>query len=148
MATISVETLVPSPVAATWSDLASISSHVEWMHDAESIEFLTSNHEGVGAKFECVTKVGPIRLTDKIEVTQWLEGEMMGVRHDGLVSGTGEFRLSPVRGPNGSEHTRFEWNETLRFKWWMGGFATGWMARPVLKAIWRRNLRDFAARFS
>jgi hypothetical protein len=53
--------------AALWSTLEQVERHVEWMADAESIEFLTDARRGVGTRFVCVTKVGPIRLRDVIE---------------------------------------------------------------------------------
>ena len=52
------------------------------MADAEVIRFLTEQTAGVGTRFECVTKVGPIRLTDEMEITEWEPGRAMGVRHE------------------------------------------------------------------
>ena len=147
MATIRVSAVVPAAPAAVWEDLRHIGRHVDWMSDAESIRFLTDDTEGVGVRFECVTRIGPVRLTDRMEVTEWRAGEILGIRHRGTVSGTGRFRLTPVRGPHGQYHTRFEWTETLRFRWWMGGPLGAAAARPVLKAVWDRNLRRFVARF-
>ena len=79
------------------------------MADAESIRFLTEQTRGVGTRFECVTKVGPIRLTDRMEITEWEPGRSMGVRHDGLVTGTGtvhDRRRSTAAGAPGSRGTR------------------------------------------
>ena len=138
---------VAAPSAVVWDDLRDIAGHVEWMHDAESIRFLTDATEGVGVRFDCATKVGPIRLNDRMEVTEWRAAQAMGIRHQGVVSGTGRFCLRERRGPEGDTHTEFEWTETLRFPWWMGGPVGALAARPVLGFIWRRNLRGFAARF-
>ena len=145
--TIQVSTVVPAAPVAVWEDLRHIGRHVDWMSDAESIRFLTEEAEGVGVRFECITRIGPIRLTDRMEVTEWRKNEVMGIRHRGTVSGSGQFRLTPCPGPQGEHHTRFEWTETLRFRWWMGGPLGAAAARPVLKAVWARNLRRFAARF-
>ena len=46
------------------------------------------------------------------------EASVMGVRHVGVVTGTGTFTLAPLDGGRG---TRFEWSEDLRFPWWLGG---------------------------
>ncbi len=147
MATIRVSTVVPAAPAAVWEDLRHIGRHVDWMSDACSIRFLTEATEGVGVRFECATRVGPMRTIDRMEVTEWQDGQVMGIRHRGAVSGTGQFRLTGCPGPAGATHTRFEWTETLRFRWWMGGPPGAAVARRVLRAVWARNLRRFAARF-
>ena len=147
MVTIRISTVVPAAPSVVWEDLRRIERHVEWMSDAESIRFLTDDTEGVGTRFECVTRLGPLRLIDRMEVTDWRDGVVMGIRHHGVVSGVGQFRLTPLTTPGGEAHTRFEWNETLRFPWWMGGPIGAVVARPVLSAVWARNLRRFVARF-
>ena len=147
MASIRVSTVVPAGPADVWEDLRDIAGHAGWMSDAASIRFLTEATEGVGVRFECDTVLGPLKLTDRMEVTEWRTGEAMSIRHTGVVSGVGRFLLSACDGPNGAVHTRFEWTETLRFPWWMGGPIGAVAARPVLSAVWKRNLSAFAARF-
>lgn len=147
MVAIQVSTVAPAAPSVVWEDLRRIDRHVEWMSDAESIRFLTEHTEGEGTRFECVTRLGPLRLIDRMEVTDWRDGAAMGIRHHGVVTGVGQFRLTPLTAPGGEAHTRFEWSETLRFPWWMGGPIGAAVARPVLAAVWRRNLRRFAARF-
>ena len=116
-----------------------LGSHVEWMADAEEIRFTSEATSGVGATFDCLTRIGPIRLTDRMEVTEWADGRCIGVRHVGLVTGTGRFTLV---GEGGG--TRFTWEEELALPWWLGGPA----AAKVLELVWRRNLRSLRARFS
>jgi carbon monoxide dehydrogenase subunit G len=142
MARIRVRTTIDAAPAQVWVALSDLASHVDWMHDAVAIRFLTERDYGVGARFECDTKVGPIRLTDVMEITEWSPGRAMGVRHVGLVTGTGRFALQRARGGR----TRLSWVEDLRFPVWMGGPVGAWTAKPVLRRIWRRNLRDLAAR--
>ena len=94
------------------------SDHVEWMADAESIRFVTSQRRGVGTRFTCVTAVGPIRLDDRMEITEWEPGRAMGVRHDGLVTGTGRFALDAAgRRPADPVHV----GRGAPFPWWLGG---------------------------
>ena len=147
MATIRVSTVVAAAPSVVWEDLRHISRHVEWMHDAESIRFLTDAVEGIGVRFECSTRIGPIRLADRMEVTEWSIERAMGIRHVGVVSGEGRFSLGSTAGPDGVVHTNFEWTETLRFPWWMGGAIGSALAGPVLRAIWNRNLCKLARRF-
>lgn len=105
------------------------------MADAESIGFRSREQSGVGAVMEVATRVGPLRTTDVIEVTGWIEGESIEVEHRGLVSGRGRFDLDAVAGG-----TRFTWTEHLTFPWWLGGPFTAFFATPILAWIWRRNL--------
>lgn len=144
MARIRVATEIDAAPEEVWADVEDISSHVEWMHDAEAITFTSEASSGVGTTFDCLTKVGPIRLTDKMEITEWQPAQVMGVRHVGLVEGTGQFTLSPLPG----ERTAFVWEEELVFPWWMGGPLGGIVGGQILKLIWKRNLRLLAARFA
>ncbi len=136
---IRVAVTLQAPPDEVWDDVRDLASHVEWMADAESITFVTPRRDGVGTAFDCVTKVGFIRLTDRMQITEWTPGRAMGVRHEGLVTGTGRFTLRRrLRGG-----TRFTWQERLDVPWWLGGP----LATPVLYLIWRRNLRRLRARF-
>ena len=94
MARLRVSTTLPAPPDQVWADLADVSSHAEWMRDAVAIRFVTATHDGVGTQFDCDTKVGPLRLTDRMEITRWDPGRAMGVRHTGIVTGEGTFTLA------------------------------------------------------
>jgi len=133
---IAVEIVIDAPASFVWSDVEDISSHTEWMKDAEAIRFLGEQRSGVGTRFECDTVVGPFKLTDVMEITEWSRPRAMGVRHDGLVGGNGTFTLEP----SGSA-TIFSWVEALKFPWYLAGPLGAAVARPVLRAIWRGNLR-------
>ena len=138
---IAVEVVIDAPVPFVWTDLEDISSHVEWMQDAEEIRFLSDKKRGVGTRFVCDTVVGPIKMTDIMEITTWDHASAMGVRHQGIVGGVGEFALRP----SGS-NTVFSWVEKLSFPWYFAGPVGALVARPILKAIWRGNLRRLKAR--
>lgn len=120
-----------------WMLLGDIANHVQWMADADSIEFVGEQRTGVGTAFTCITKLGPIRLRDEMEITAWDDGELMGVAHRGAVTGTGTFRLEPVKAGS----TRVMWEEKLVFPWWLGWRLGATIGRPVLAAVWRRNLQ-------
>lgn len=141
MPRIRVQTTVDAPSRAVWRRLTDISDHVSWMADAASIRFRGEQRSGVGTTFECETRVGPLRTLDVMEVTEWRERRSMGVRHSGLVTGAGRFVLRR----RGRRRTRLVWDETLRFPWWLGGALGGLVGGPVLKLIWKGNLRRFAA---
>jgi len=137
-----VSTVIERSPARVWADLRNIESHVTWMQDAVEIRFLSERREGSGTRFECDTKVGPFSLTDVMQITAWEDERRMGVRHVGLVEGTGEFSLGQL----GPERTEFRWEEDLSFPWFMGGPVGALLARPVLRFIWKRNLSRLKAR--
>lgn len=137
MGRIRVSTVIDAPPATVWRTLEDVGSHVEWMADAEAIRFRTERRAGRGTVFECDTRVGPITLTDVMEITRWSPRRAMGVRHTGVVTGTGRFTLRPTRGGR----TRFTWRERLHFPWWLGGPVGGVIGAEVLRLIWKGNLR-------
>jgi hypothetical protein len=112
------------------------------MGDAEAIRFRSDQREGVGSTFDTATKVGPVRLRDQMVITEWEPGRVMGIRHTGVVTGSGRFTLTAE--PGG---TRFTWQEVLRFPVWMGGGVGGRIAVPVLRRVWRRNLDNLRRHF-
>ena len=123
-----------------WQVVEPIEDHIEWMHDAVAIRFQTDQHRDVGTTFLCDTKVGPIKLVDRMEITEWVAGAAMGVRHVGVVTGTGRFTLAPI---DFGRRTRFGWDESLIFPWWLGGPIGALIGgRLVLRSIWKRNLRN------
>ncbi len=137
-----VTTIIDRSPSQVWEEVRDIKSHVHWMLDAVEIRFLSERQEGVGTRFECDTKVGPLSLTDVMEITSWEDEQRMGVRHIGLVEGTGEFMLRDL----GSNRTEFRWQEDLSFPWFMGGPIGAFLARPVLRTIWKQNLKRLKAR--
>ena len=135
--TVSIE-LAASP-ARVWEIVEPIERHVDWMADAVAIRFAGTQTRDVGTKFDCDTKVGPIRLTDHMEITEWVPEHSMGVKHVGIVTGTGVFTLDPL---DNGRRTKFTWSEKLDFPWWLGGpIGEVIGGQLVMKAIWRRNLK-------
>jgi Polyketide cyclase / dehydrase and lipid transport len=142
MARITVSIDIDATADRVWQVVEPVERHVDWMHDAVAIRFVTDQTRGVGTAFFCDTKVGPIRLVDKMEITDWRPRVAMGVRHTGIVTGNGVFTLTPI---DLERRTRFTWSEELWFPWWLGGPLGAWVGgRLVLQAIWRRNLRALA----
>jgi len=144
MAKIRVSTTIDAPVAEVWEYVRCIQSHTEWMADAESISFSSDQTEGLGTQFNCVTKIGPIKLTDKMVITQWVEQSCIGVRHQGLVTGEGRFTLSPA----GTNRSQFCWTEELHFPLWMGGPLRNIVGGRILEWVWRRNLKTLRSHFA
>ena len=86
---------LPAPQEDVWADVSDLASHTEWMSDADTITFVGPQRSGVGPQrsgvgpqrsgvgtvFDCVTKVGPIRLTDRMTVTAWDAPWRIAIRH-------------------------------------------------------------------
>lgn len=141
MGKVKVSVTIDAPPAQVWDEVGHIDRHVRWMADAESIRFTSHRRRGVGTTFDCRTKVGPIRLVDRMEITEWRAGRSIGVRHVGVVTGTGSFTLRRTR----RRQTRFTWTEHLRYPWWLGGPLGGLVGDQVMRLVWRRNLARLKA---
>ncbi len=138
---IRIETSIRASREEVWSELANLATHASWMKDAVAVEFLGEEKSGIGTRMRVPTRVGPFRTTDILEVTGWVEGESITVDHEGLVSGSGQFKVE------GDNPTIVVWEENLRFPWWVGGPVAAFFARPILRSIWSGNLKRFAERF-
>lgn len=139
---VRVSITIDEPIDVVWAEIADLSGHGEWMADAEQIEFVSSSTSGVGTVMRVPTRVGPLVTEDWIIVTEWIEGVRIGVVHVGLVTGAGAISLSPS-----DDGTDVEWDEQLDLPVVFGGRLGERIARPVLEAIWRSNLRRLAGRF-
>jgi hypothetical protein len=137
MVTVRISTEMAFERERVWDELARLEDHVEWMLDAVAIRFVGEQRRGIGTRFECDTRFGPVQLTDVMEVTEWEHGETIGVRHRGAVSGSGRFTLRDAPGPA----TRVEWEEQLLFPWWLGSTLGAQLAKPLFVVIWNGNLR-------
>jgi len=135
MTRIVTSAVIAATPAAVWQVASDLAAQPDWMHDAHAIRFVSVQTSGVGVVMDCYTRIGPIRLVDRMVVTQWIEGRTIAIRHQGLVSGTGRFTIEPDHAG-----TRFTWSEDLRLPWRLGGPVAGAAARPILAAIWRRSL--------
>jgi carbon monoxide dehydrogenase subunit G len=142
VARIKVSIDIPQPPEVVWADVARLETHVEWMADADSIEFEGEQRDGVGTTMKVLTKIGPLKTVDVIRVLVWEPPRTIEVRHEGLVVGEGAFLLIPTH-----TGTRFQWAEDLVMPWYLGGPLGALAAKPVLAFVWRRNLRRLAARF-
>ncbi len=148
MSDVTVSIDLDATPTEVWAIVEPIEDHTDWMADAVGIRFETEQTRGVGTKFLCDTKVGPIKLVDHMEITEWTpatatQDGSMGVKHTGIVTGSGIFTLEPLAG---GERTKFTWTEDLDFPWYFGGRLGEIIGgKLVLGFIWKRNLRSLQA---
>jgi tRNA A-37 threonylcarbamoyl transferase component Bud32 len=124
-----------------WTYIADISTHAEWMHDAESIVFAGETRSGVGTEFDVRTKIGPLHTADRMTITEWIDNEAIGVDHKGIVTGSGQFSLTAI-----GDRTTFRWTEEIHLPWRFGGRLGEIVAKPLLTLIWKRNLTELKRR--
>ena len=84
MGSIAVGIELDATPTRVWQVIEPIERHVDWMTDAVAIRFVGDKWRGVGTLFLCDTKVGPIRLTDRMEITEWVPEQVIGVSHVGV----------------------------------------------------------------
>lgn len=139
---IEVSIDIAQPIETVWDDLARLETHSEWMRDAESIEFLTEQRQGAGTKIRVPTRIGPLRTVDEIEFTSWEPPDRMAIAHRGLFTGTGDISLRSV-----AQTTTVTWREDVTFPLRFAGPIGEFVAAPILRLVWRANLKQLARRF-
>ncbi|MDJ0792267.1 MAG: SRPBCC family protein [Acidimicrobiia bacterium] len=143
MMDVSVSVFIDAPPHVVWADVADLTSHGEWMQDAETVEIVSEAQSGAGTVMRVPTRVGPLTTEDWIIVTDWVDGERIGVVHVGIVTGAGAIVIEAE-----GEGTRVSWEEQLALPWSLGGPIGEIVARPILSALWSANLRRLASRLS
>ena len=130
-------TTVAVPPDQLWGVLERVEDHVDWMADARSITFVGSQRRGVGTEFDCLTAIGPLRTTDRMMITEWEPRRAMGVEHRGLVR-----RARPLhaRGGAAGADPVLLGGTAARSRGGWAGRSVRSAAKPVLRAVWRRNL--------
>ena len=128
---------IAAPPAEVWRVIEPIEHHVDWMADAESITFTSATH--AASARASTASPGSVRCTPP---TAWTSpngspASRWASSTRASSPGRGRFTLEPGR----RGRTRFTWTEELTFPWWMGGAAGAFAAKPVLRAVWQRNLR-------
>ena len=141
--TIKVSTTINAPIKTVWNEVSRLENHTNWMNDAEKIDFLSENNSGMGTEMKVLTKIGPIKLYDYMTVTNWEVEKSIAVDHIGIVTGKGEFKLEEIDENN----TKFNWEETLKFPIYLGGIIGEFFGAPILKLIWRKNLKNLKELF-
>ncbi len=140
MATVRVSRVLDAPPARVWPFVADIEGHAGWQVDVEAIRFTSRRHRGVGATYECATRLGPVRMTIPMEVVGWREGKSVSVRYEGSLSGGGTITVERLR----RRRTKVTWAAHIRLPWWMGGPVGALAAAQVLRVVWKANLTALA----
>lgn len=127
--TIPVDVAVPAETV--WRKVTDWAGQGEWMLGTRVRPTSGGGGRRLGATLEAVTGVGPLAVTDRMEVVEWTPPRRCVVRHLGpVVRGEGVFEVSPL----GAECSRFSWSELLDLPLGRLG-ALGWpLVRPAFRA--------------
>lgn len=134
---VRVGTSLPCPPEEAWAILLAWERQADWMLDADRVEVVSAEREGVGVRLAVRTRIlGLPAFTEAMEVIGWDPPQRLVLRHGGLVAGEGMWTLTPE--PGG---TRFDWTEDVRLRIPVVGGAAAWLYAPVLRRLMRRGAR-------
>lgn len=141
--TVSVD--VDAPVETVWREVTDWESQGEWMLGTE-VKVTRGDGRSVGSEVAATTGVGPLRVTDTMEIVGWDPPHRATVRHTGrVVRGSGVFSVLARHG-DGREASTFVWSERLDLPLGTLG-ALGWAAvKPAFAWGLRRSLHALARR--
>jgi carbon monoxide dehydrogenase subunit G len=140
-----VELTVPVDVAAppdaVWRKVTDWERQGDWMLGTRVRTTSGGDGRRLGATLEAVTGIGPLGVTDRMEIVEWTPPRRCVVRHLGrVVRGEGVFEVVPV----GSDRARLLWSELLDLPLGRLG-ALGWrVLRPAFGAGVAHSLRRLA----
>jgi hypothetical protein len=134
--------VLPIDPERAWRFLVDWERQADWMRDADRVEVVTPNREGVGVAVDVKTRVLNVpAFTERLEVVAWEPPRLLRIEHGSFVHGVGEWRLALVA--RGDERgTRFTWEEHLS----IGVPVLGAMAlaayRPFMAMLMRGSLEN------
>jgi hypothetical protein len=133
--------VLPTTPEEAWAVLTDWERQADWMLDADRVEVVSREREGVGVRLAVRTLVfGLPAFVEPIEVTAWDPPTALGIRHGGAVRGSGSWRLAPV--PGG---TRFTWTEDVALAVPLVGGLAGRAYAPILRWLMGRAMAGLRA---
>jgi carbon monoxide dehydrogenase subunit G len=134
---------IAAPPEVVWQAVADWERQSEWVAlTTVTVEPGAPEQRGVGERLTAVTRLGPIGVTDRMQVTRWEPPRRVDVVHLGrVVRGTGTFLVEPA--PGGAW---FTWAEELDVPFGWLGRVGAWLLRPAGQLLLRRSLRTLARR--
>jgi uncharacterized protein YndB with AHSA1/START domain len=141
---VSRSVVLPVPVTEAWRALSDWEAQARWMRDADTVEVLTPQREGVGVRIAVRTRVlGIPAFTEVLEVVRWEPPHRMRLAHRSFVRGHGEWTLRPpVAEDPDRPRVLFTWTEELALGVpFLGPLALG-AYRPLMAWLMRGSLRN------
>ncbi|HSK27654.1 MAG TPA: SRPBCC family protein [Jiangellales bacterium] len=136
-----VEVAAEAPAQAVWDGLVDWERQGEWVLGTR-VRAMSQGGQGVGARVEAFTGLGPVGVPDTLVVEQWDPPRACRVRHlRYLVRGPAGFEVVPL----GPARSRIVWWEALEPPFGPLGRLAWPVVERVLAYGFRRSLSTFAA---
>lgn len=129
---------IPTKQRNVWEHLSDISKFPLWQVDVQSISFLSTKHNGRGARYRVTTNRGAVQV---IEITAWYEGlgfEYIIVDGTPFTSNRGRIRIQ-----ESTDGTIVQWTFSYELTGFLSGLRNSLSVRRGLDNDIIDNLRNF-----
>jgi hypothetical protein len=132
---------LPCPPVEAWRTLTHWERQADWMLDADHIDVLTEQREGVGVRLDVRTRLFQVRaFTETMEIVAWDPPHRLEIVHGPPVRGLGTWTLEPT-----AAGTWFTWTEEVALSIPLVGAAAAIVYAPVARWLMRRSQRALKA---
>jgi hypothetical protein len=123
------EIVLPTTLDRCWVVLTDWERQADWMVDADRVDVVSLQRDGVGVRLAVKTRIlGIPAFTEPMEVTAWDPPHRLAIRHGSAVVGTGTWDLTSVDGG-----TLFVWSEDIRLRIPIVGELAARFYRPIMR---------------
>ncbi|MBA3628122.1 MAG: SRPBCC family protein [Actinobacteria bacterium] len=136
---LEMRAMLPGPPEIVWELITDWEHQDDWMLEASDFAVVSSHREGIGVEAEATISIGGIKTRDRVRITQWEPGQLLGIAHLGWVSGHADMKLLPS---NGS--TRLVWREHFTPPLGVVGALGMTLFKPIMCRIFMRDVRVLA----
>ena len=128
---------LPVPPESAWAFLTRWEDQARWMRDADRVDVLTPQREGLGVRLAVRTRVfGVPAFTEELEVTAWDPPRRLEITHRSFIHGCGIWTFEAD-----ATGTTFTWVEDISLPVPFVGELALVVYRPFLRLLMRRALR-------
>jgi uncharacterized protein YndB with AHSA1/START domain len=128
---------LPVPPELAWAFLTRWEDQARWMKDADRVDVLTTEREGLGVRLAVRTRVcGVPAFTEELEVTAWDPPSRLEIAHRSFLQGRGIWTFE-----GDATGTNFTWVEDVSIPVPVLGELALLVYRPFLRTLMRGALR-------
>ncbi|QNG20432.1 SRPBCC family protein [Rhodococcus triatomae] len=138
-----------APIEVVFAYIDDHSTVPDWMFGVSQFTPVGEFTQGLGAQFDAVMKIGPASLESRLEVTEWVENEVITLSSLGGVSNSSSWRF--IR--KGDSATELSVDFAYQLPGGLAGKALGRIVEPFVgtaikntEETLRRNVEEIYAR--